>query len=92
MRKILQDDEFGTSVFAHVLDDGTIDILRDKRHRFTIIGESFTLIGTHHQGTGQTIVRVKNGKLLEEDLKFKGEKEDEEEPTPDSKDRVKPAK
>lgn len=76
MKKILANDGFGKRVFAHLLDDGTIDFFREG-HRVTVIGESFTLIGTNPQGTGKTVLQVVGGKLVEDDIKFKEEiKED----------------
>lgn len=71
-------------VFAHVLDDGTIDILREG-HRITVIGEQFTLIGTNPQGNGKTILQVKDGKLVEDDLQFKT---DDPITPPESKDET----
>lgn len=72
MKKVLCNNTDLPRVFAHVLDDGTIDIVRQDQ-RFTIIGESFTLIGTNPQGGGKTVLQIVNGKLIEDDIKFKEE-------------------
>lgn len=80
MRKILSNDAEHPRVFAHILDNGTIDIVRQEQ-RFTIIGTEYTVIGTNPQGGGKTVLVVKNGKLLEDGVIFKKEpKTDEEEP------------
>ena len=81
MRRILCDDEFGTRVFAHVLDDGTIDYLREKTHRVMVFGDNFTLIGTNPQGDGRTVIVVKDVKLVEEGLRFKGEDDGQQQKT-----------
>jgi hypothetical protein len=72
MKKVLCNNTDLPRVFAHVLDDGTIDIVRQDQ-RFTVIGESFTLIGTNPQGGGKTVLQIVNGKLIEDDIKFKEE-------------------
>lgn len=75
MKKILCNNSEVQRVFAHVLDDGTIDIVRQDQ-RFTIIGETFTLIGTNPQGDGKTVLQVVGGKLVDEDLKYKEDNPD----------------
>lgn len=72
MKKVLCNNTELPRVFAHILDDGTIDIVRQDQ-RFTIIGESFTLIGTNPQGGGKTVLQVIGGKLVEDDINFKEE-------------------
>jgi len=86
MKKILCNDTEFTRVFAHLLDGGTIDIVRQDQ-RFTIIGESFTLVGTNPQGQGKTILNVVDGKVDTTEVKFKeqenedGKQEPEQKPT-----------
>lgn len=75
VKKILCNNSELPRVFAHLLDDGTIDIVRQDQ-RFTIIGESFTLIGTNPQGEGKTILDVVGGKLQDEEINFKEEEKD----------------
>ncbi len=89
MRKVLANDPEHPRVFAHILDDGTIDIRRQDQ-QFTIIGENFTLIGTNPQGTGKTVLMVKDKKLVEDDLQFKNEetKDGEEEPNGEAEEPV----
>lgn len=85
MKKVLCSNSETPRVFAHILDDGTIDVVRQDQ-RFTILGESFTLIGTNPQGNGKTVLQVVDGKLLEDDIEFKVE----EPITPPEEDEVKP--
>lgn len=70
MKKILCNNSELPRVFAHQLDDGTIDIVRQEQ-RFTILGANFTILGTNPQGHGKTILQVVDGKLIEDDIKFK---------------------
>lgn len=80
MRKILCQNCEPKRVFAHQLDDATIDIVRQDQ-RFTVIGTDYTIYGTNPQGSGKTVLIVKGGKLVEDDIDFKvdesGNKPDE---------------
>lgn len=78
MRKILCNNSEHPRVFAHLLDNGTIDIVRQEQ-RFTVLGKDFTMIGTNPQGTGKTVLTVANGILVEDNLTFK---ENDDAPTP----------
>ena len=71
MKKILASnstDEF-IRIFAHLLDDGTIDIVRQEQ-QFTIIGTDYILIGTNPQGGGKLVLQVKDGKLNTDEINF----------------------
>jgi hypothetical protein len=81
MKKILESNphpEF-PKVFCHLLDDGTIDIVRQDQ-RFTIIGRDFTLIGTNPgvRYNHKTVIRVVDGKLIEDNIKFKEDEDGKE--------------
>lgn len=105
MKKILcteLEEGLPPRVFAYLLDERTIDIKRNidsngvAKHRFTIVGNDFTIMGTNLQGKGTTVIQVKNGKLVEEGLKFKEVEDDpvppveDGEPKPDATPEVKP--
>lgn len=85
MRKVLCANSKYDRVFAHVLDNGTIDIQRQDQ-TFTIIpnADGFILIGTNPQGRGKTTLIVKGGKLVEETVKFKEDKPNGSENTNDN--------
>lgn len=65
-------------VFAHVMDDNrTVDIVRGN-NKITITGKDFTVIGTDpFPSPGRTAVEVREGQLVEEDIKFKEDKPDD---------------
>ena len=72
MRKIICQNDEHKRVFAHQLDDGTIDIVRQDQ-RFTVVGNDFIIYGTNPQGGSKTVLMVKDGKLQDDDLEFKDE-------------------
>lgn len=72
MRKIICQNDEHKRVFAHQLDDGTIDIVRQDQ-RFTVVGNDFIIYGTNPQGGNKTVIIVKEGKLQDDDLEFKTE-------------------
>lgn len=66
-------------VFAHSLDGGkTLDIARGKmKHRFTIVGGTYSIIGTCTFCETRTSLSVNNGVLETEDLRLRDMKEGE---------------
>ena len=68
MKRIKDNDS--DHVFAHLLGKNTIEIVRQKQ-RFIISGTDFTLIGTSSTGKEKMVLTVEDGKLIEDDLKFR---------------------
>nr|DAV09923.1 MAG TPA: hypothetical protein [Caudoviricetes sp.] len=68
MKRIKDNDS--DHVFAHLLGKNTIEIVRQKQ-RFIISGSDFTLIGTSSTGKEKMVLTVEDGKLIEDDLKFR---------------------
>lgn len=73
--------------FAHLLDKGTIDVVR-RDHHFTIPGKDYIFIGScgNRECGWNTSLVVKNGELVEDGVTFKKPKEDGEED-----DEIKPS-